>query len=171
MTVDKAVNKIICAFSIVCLATVPTATAAKAVRGDNTDVLIVPSADIITPPQSYAEDGDTLVWLARAAELSAGGRSFPTRVAVCAVLLNRLGNDAFPDTIGEIILQFLSSHGIADLAAAMPDERSMRAASAALRGGDPTRGALYFADADLVPPDIRDGGRILFEYDGMAFWH
>ena len=54
--------------------------------------------------------------------------------------------------------------------AAADDGVDMRAAAAALRGGDPTRGALYFAASEDVPDDIRESGRILFEASGFAFW-
>lgn len=127
-------------------------------------------------PSSLAEEGDMIELLSRAAELAAGGESYPVRVAVCAVLLNRLRDAAFPDTPGEVILQFITSltadgtHTAADYYKVSPDGRSRRAAAAAVRGGDPTRGALYFARSDTVTPDIRDSGRIRFEYDGFAFW-
>lgn len=152
-----------------CFSVVATANAAAAeqkVAADSTE-----EAQAV-----LAEEGNTIELLSRAAELAAGGESYPVRVAVCAVLLNRLRDAAFPDTPGEVILQFITAltadgtHTAADYYKVSPDGRSRRAAAAAVRGGDPTRGALYFARSDAVPADIRDSGRVRFEYDGFAFW-
>lgn len=110
--------------------------------------------------------------LARSAESIAAGKPFAVRVAVCAVMLNRVRAAGFPDTLPAVTAGLLASQpgGAAEYSACVPDGRSMRAAAAALRGGDPTRGALYFAESGDVPDDIRESGRILFEASGFAFW-
>lgn len=89
-----------------------------------------------------------------------------------AVMLNRVRAAGFPDTLPAVTAGLLASQpgGAAEYSACIPDGRSMRAAAAALRGGDPTRGALYFAESGDVPDDIRESGRILFEASGFAFW-
>ena len=121
-------------------------------------------------PGAAADDGTDI--LARSAELLAAGKPFAVRVAVCAVMLNRVRAAGFPDTLPAVTAGLLASQpgGAAGYSACVPDGRSIRAAAAALRGGDPTRGALYFAASADVPDDIRAGGRILFEASGFAFW-
>lgn len=147
------------------VATANTAAAEPRVTPDSTETRA-----------ALADEGEAAELLSRAAELAAGGESYPVRVAVCAMLLNRLRDAAFPDTPGEVILQFITSltadgtHTAADYYKVRPDSRSRRAAATAVRGGDPTRGALYLARSVDVPPDIRDSGRIRFEYNGFAFW-
>jgi len=80
--------------------------------------------------------------LARLIEAEAGGEPYRGKVAVGAVVVNRLRDSRFPNTIRDVIYepgQFAVS--------AMnrpPSEESIRAARAALSGEDPTNGALFF---------------------------
>lgn len=165
------VKKIISACTAVVIAMTMRVTTAAVDGGETT---AMPAATEVR-----TNDIDTsrqLEMLARVAEIAAKGKSFPVRVAVCAVLLNRLNDAKFPNTQGEVIMQFIAMRDVfaprtsAEYATLTPDDRSLRAAAAALRGGDPTRGALYFTNSESVPPEIRESGKILFEYDGMAFW-
>ncbi|ABO50619.1 cell wall hydrolase, SleB [Desulforamulus reducens MI-1] len=87
--------------------------------------------------------------LARLIHAEARGETFEGKVAVGAVILNRLVSPGFPKSIREIILennnlvyQFSPvQDGSINLE---PDEDSMKAALEALMGRDPTGGALFF---------------------------
>lgn len=82
--------------------------------------------------------------LARLIEGEAGGEPYLGKVAVGAVVVNRYLDDRFPDTIREVIYepnQFFTD-GIK--MHTRPSAESLRAAQAAVRGEDPTGGALFF---------------------------
>lgn len=82
--------------------------------------------------------------LARLIDAEAGGESYRGKVAVGAVVVNRLRDSRYPNTVREVIYQRgqFAIHAMATRGA--PSESSVRAAEAALRGEDPTGGALYF---------------------------
>lgn len=87
--------------------------------------------------------------LARVINAEAYDEPYEGKVAVGAVIMNRLKSPRFPgNTIRDIIYakgQFtVVSNGLIDRLPMQPDSR--RAALDALRGRDPSRGALYFAD-------------------------
>ena len=121
-----------------------------------------------------SEENNTaeLELLSRAASAAVGESDYAVQVSLCAILLNRKNGSGFPDTLAAVISDLLSEDTVLSLAFAdaEPSERNIRAAAAALRGGDPTRGALYFARADDLPADVREGGRVSFEFGGYAFW-
>jgi len=91
-----------------------------------------------------ANQGD-LYLLARAVHGEARGEPYIGKVAVAAVILNRVRDPRFPNTIAGVIYQpgaFTAvSDGQINLA---PDEESIRAARDAMNGWDPTYGALYY---------------------------
>ncbi len=82
----------------------------------------------------------------------ARGESFEGQIAVGAVILNRVHDTRFPNTIHDVIFeknQFeVVSSGVY-LKVLVP-ELSKRAAQEALRGRDPTNGALFFYNPRLV---------------------
>lgn len=83
--------------------------------------------------------------LARVVHGEARGESYTGKVAVAAVVLNRVRSSKFPNTIAGVVYQAGAftcvSDGQINLA---PDEESIRAANDALNGFDPTGGALYY---------------------------
>ena len=89
--------------------------------------------------------------LARLVYAEARGESYKGKVAVAAVVLNRVSSSSFPNTISGIIYQqgaFESvSNGAINLS---PDSDSLRAAKEAMNGWDPTGGCLYFYNASTV---------------------
>jgi N-acetylmuramoyl-L-alanine amidase len=89
-----------------------------------------------------ASSSDLLAHLVYA---EARGESYKGKVAVAAVVLNRVKSSKFPNTIPGVIYQknaFSSvSNGQINLA---PDSEAKRAALDALNGYDPTGGCLYF---------------------------
>jgi N-acetylmuramoyl-L-alanine amidase len=89
-------------------------------------------------------------WLAKIIEAEAGIESLRGKIAVGAVVLNRVEDDWFPDTIRGVIFQKLdgfyqfSPVGNGRIFKLEPSEQSYAAADRALTGEDPTYGALFF---------------------------
>lgn len=92
---------------------------------------------------------DDIKLLAKLIHAEARGESFEGKVAVGAVILNRLACPDFPKSIKEIILE---SNGrvyqfspVQDGSINLePDQEAIHAALQALMGNDPTGGALFF---------------------------
>ena len=83
--------------------------------------------------------------LARVVPGEARGEPYLGKVAVAAVVLNRVSHPNFPNTIAGVIYQPLAFTAVADGQMNItPDEESIRAARDALNGWDPTYGAIYY---------------------------
>ncbi|MFZ5592235.1 MAG: spore cortex-lytic enzyme [Bacillota bacterium] len=90
-------------------------------------------------------DRDQVTLLARIIEGEAADEPYLGKVAVGAVILNRVQSPAFPNTLAGVIYQPLAFESVANGQAYRPlSEESLRAAQQALSGFDPTGGALYF---------------------------
>jgi N-acetylmuramoyl-L-alanine amidase len=92
---------------------------------------------------------EDLVLMARIINAEARGESFLGKVAVGAVVMNRLRHPAFPKSIREVVFQCTNGTyeftPVADGSINLePDEEAFRAAQAAAQGVDPTDGALFF---------------------------
>lgn len=89
-------------------------------------------------------------WLAKIIEAEAGIEPLEGKIAVGAVVLNRVAEEWFPDTIQDVIFQKLGGKyqftpvGNGRLYKVEPSEEAYEAADRALAGEDPTDGALYF---------------------------
>lgn len=83
--------------------------------------------------------------LSRAIHAEAEGEPYIGKVAVGAVLLNRVNHSEFPNTLSGVIYQggALESVSNGRMTTASGQE-SVKAAQDALNGWDPTYGALYF---------------------------
>lgn len=109
-----------------------------------------------TAPGGYvvpATEADVTL-LARIIEIEARGEPYLGKVAVGAVVVNRVKDPRFPNTIHDVIFepnQFTSVPSLPRFP--VPSEESRRAAIEALRGRDPTGGALFFYNPDLVGRD------------------
>ncbi|MBQ2992094.1 MAG: spore cortex-lytic enzyme [Clostridia bacterium] len=94
--------------------------------------------------QSSAYAGDVEL-LARLIHGEARGEPYVGMVAVGAVVLNRVKNSRFPNTIAGVIYQAGAFDAVADGQINLtPNEQSRRAARDALNGWDPTNGCLYY---------------------------
>lgn len=83
--------------------------------------------------------------LARAVHGEARGEPYIGKVAVAAVILNRVKSPEFPNTIAGVIYQPGAFTAVSDGQINLtPDEESIAAARDALNGWDPTDGALYY---------------------------
>ena len=92
---------------------------------------------------SYNESETYL--LGRLVHGEARGEPYVGKVAVAAVVLNRVRSSSFPNTIAGVIYQAGAFDAVADGQINLtPDEDSLRAARDALNGWDPTGGCLYY---------------------------
>ncbi len=92
---------------------------------------------------SYNESETYL--LGRLVHGEARGEPYVGKVAVAAVVLNRVRSSSFPNTIAGVIYQAGAFDAVADGQINLtPDEDSLRAARDALGGWDPTGGCLYY---------------------------
>ncbi|MGM0499392.1 MAG: cell wall hydrolase [Bacillota bacterium] len=83
--------------------------------------------------------------LARAIHGEARGEPYLGQVAVAAVIINRVLSRQFPNTFAQVIYQGGQFSAVSDGQINLtPNQTSYRAARDALRGSDPTNGALYF---------------------------
>lgn len=94
---------------------------------------------------------DDIILLARIIHGEARGENFTGKVAVGAVILNRVDSSKFPNTIREVILQKGQFSCLNDgQANYYPTKSSIEAAKAALLGYDPTYGSLFFYNPDVA---------------------
>ena len=94
--------------------------------------------------------------LARAINGEARGEPYEGQVAVGAVILNRVRDSRFPNTIAGVIYQPGAFTAVADGQINVPiDESStvVKAARDALNGWDPTEGAVYYFNPDTATSD------------------
>ena len=106
--------------------------------------ILIPTARATVSRRPTRISGD-IALLARIIHAEAGAEPYVGKVAVGAVVLNRVQNSKFPRTIAGVVYQphaFESvSNGIVNRAAS---KDSAKAARDALNGWDPSGGALYF---------------------------
>ncbi len=106
-----------------------------------------PDADLVTVGSAagaIVRDSDVHL-LARLIQAEAANEPYHGKVAVGAVVLNRVRHASFPNTISGVIFQPRAFQPVANgriWRPAQPD--SYRAARDALAGWDPSHGALYF---------------------------
>ncbi|WP_198409576.1 cell wall hydrolase [Limnochorda pilosa] len=95
-------------------------------------------------PRPWYTDRD-LDTLARLVHAESEGEPFVGRVAVAAVVLNRVRHSRFPGTIAGVVFQPGAFEPVANGRIwEEPDRLSRQATKAALDGWDPTGGAIYF---------------------------
>ncbi len=83
--------------------------------------------------------------LAKMIHGEARGESYIGKVAVGAVILNRVEDKKFPDSVYSVCFQPGAFDAVRDGQYYMtPDKDSINAAKAAINGWDPTYGALYY---------------------------
>ena len=91
---------------------------------------------------------DDLFWISRVIQRESGNQPMKGKMAVGNVVLNRVADPVFPDTVEGVLAQKnqFSTYKSGALAATEPSESSTIAAKLVMDGGvvDETRGALYF---------------------------
>lgn len=96
---------------------------------------------------NYDEDVDDENFdiLASAIFAEARGEPYEGQVAVGAVIMNRVKNKNFPNTIKEVVYQSGQFSSVTDGQIDLePNETAYKAAEEALKGNDPSADALYF---------------------------
>lgn len=94
---------------------------------------------------------EELELLARVIHGEARGEDFIGQVAVAAVVLNRVQDRGFPNTIREVIYQQNAFTAVNDKQINLePNETAYRAALAAIMGEDPTGGAIYYYNPKIA---------------------
>lgn len=116
----------------------------------------------------FSENDITL--MARAVYGEARGEIYEGQVAVAAVILNRLRDSAFPNTISGVIFQPRAFTAVDDGQMWLtPDETAYKAVRDAINGWDPSLNALYYFNPDTATsawiwsrPQIKKIGRHIF---------
>lgn len=106
-------------------------------------------------PQAQAESGtynnSDVTVLAKMIHGEARGEPYIGKVAVGAVILNRVEDKKFPNSVHSVCFQPGAFDAIQDGQYYMePDQDSINAAKVALKGWDPTYGALYYWNPDTA---------------------
>ncbi|MDQ6423220.1 cell wall hydrolase [Paenibacillus sp. LHD-117] len=111
---------------------------------EGTSLRVVMPSIFDKPAKPYTEQDYTL--LAKITMVEAGYESYEGQLAVANVILNRVKDARFPDSIRDVIYsgkQFPPAHnGLLDKAA--PNASVLRAAKDALNGKNNVKGAVYF---------------------------
>lgn len=98
-----------------------------------------------------SEQLENVEQMARVVHGEARGEAYEGQVAVAAVILNRLNAEGFPKTIYDVIFQSNAfscvDDGQYDL---KPNESAYRAVMDAIRGWDPSGGALYYYNPEIA---------------------
>lgn len=103
--------------------------------------------DIDNPDYSSSE----LDMLARVIYAEARGEVYEGQVAVGAVVINRVKDPGFPDTITDVVYQRGQFTSVTDGQINLrPNDRAYRAARDAISGKDPSRGALFFYNPETA---------------------
>lgn len=112
---------------------------------------------------------DDLLLLSKVVTSEARGESYEGQVAVAAVVINRVLDTRFPDTIADVIYQKNAFSVVNDGSINMePTESAYKAAQEALYGLDPTNESVYFWNPDIATcrwikklnPHIRIGNHV-----------
>lgn len=111
------------------------------------DKLVIPITSVTVTASrgfsGYSREDVTL--LARAISGEARGEPYIGQVAVGAVILNRVKNSKFPNSISGVIFQKGAFSSVTDGQIWLePTPESLKASTDALNGWDPSEGALYF---------------------------
>ena len=94
---------------------------------------------------------EELLLLSKLVTGEARGESYEGQLAVAAVVINRVKDPRFPDTIKDVIYQKNAFSVVKDGSINMqPTESAYTAAQEALYGSDPTNRAIYFWNPDIA---------------------
>jgi LysM repeat protein len=122
---------------------------------DNTYSVLISADSVTTSTVSSTKSytADDLYWLSRIVEAEASGESYEGKLAVANVVLNRVAESSFSDTIYGVI--FEKSNGYYQFTPAAngtiyntPSQSSEQAAESALNGVNNISDALFFVNPD-----------------------
>lgn len=114
-------------------------------------VLATPATAFAYSPWNCGYTQHELMLLARVIYAEAAGEPYLGKVAVGAVVLNRVRSLSFPDTIEGVIYEPWQFSCVGNrMFNAYPNQESINAAKDALAGWDPTGGALFYFNYHVV---------------------
>lgn len=113
--------------------------------------LIIPTNNWPAKP-NYNFSQSELDLFARVIYAEARGEPYLGKVAVAAVILNRLRSSQFPNTLNGVIYQKYAFESVSSgyIWRIYPDKSVYQAAQEAINGSDPSNGALYFYNPQKV---------------------
>ncbi|WP_240511878.1 spore cortex-lytic enzyme [Paludifilum halophilum] len=92
-----------------------------------------------------------LHWLARAIHAEARGEPFKGKVAVAAVVLNRMDSSDYPDTAKGVVMEEGAFTAVDDGQIWLsPNNEAYQAAQTAVKGWDPSQGAMFYFNPDTA---------------------
>lgn len=119
---------------------------------------------------SYNVTSEEMELLARAIYSEARGEPFKGQVAIAAVILNRVRHPFFPDNINDVIFQPWQFSAVHDGQFWLtPKQNAYLAAQAALKGWDPTKGAIYYYNPDTAESEWVYYRRVIIEIGNHYF--
>jgi len=128
--------------AVLVLAAAVGAAANTAPKEQSRPVSPATEPDFKPPPALSAEE---VHLIARVIEGEAAQEPYQGRVAVGAVIMNRVKHPDFPNSVEEVVYQPRAFCVVGNgLVNRTPSKKSILAAQEAARGHDPTGGALYF---------------------------
>lgn len=97
------------------------------------------------------QNSSDLYLLAKCVHAEARGESYVGKVAVAAVILNRVDHPSFPNTIAGVVYQPWAFTAVFDGQINLePDQSAYSAAQDALNGWDPTYGCIYYYNPETA---------------------
>lgn len=100
---------------------------------------------------SSSANSSDLNLLARAVYAEARGEVYEGQVAIAAVILNRVRNSSFPNSVAGVIYQSGAFTAVSDGQINLtPNATAKKAAQDALNGWDPTYGCIYYFNPDTA---------------------
>ncbi len=162
-------------------AMVPVRAAAKIFNaevvwdGENQAVHLTGSGVLESGLTYYDDEADSLLWLARIIYHESGNQPLDGKVAVGNVVMNRVNNPIFPDTVYDVLydnrtgVQFLKQSNTKIFKE--PNEESWLAAKLVMEGYVTAPGCLYFASVRLIKTCWAAKNRTYYASIGAhAFW-
>lgn len=108
-------------------------------------------AEEVRPGSSVLAETEDYALLARVIYAEARGEPYDGQVGVAAVVMNRIQDDRWPDTVTGVVHQRVNGQPqFAVSRGTRPPPELIDAARAAVAGEDPTNGATYFYSPELA---------------------
>ena len=143
--------------------------------GENQAVHLTGSGVLESGLTYYDDEGDSLLWLARIIYHESGNQPLDGKVAVGNVVMNRVNNSLFPDTVYDVLydnrtgVQFLKQSNTRIFNE--PNEESWLAAKLVMEGYITAPGCLYFASVRMIKTCWAARNRTYYATIGAhAFW-
>ncbi|MDP5274541.1 spore cortex-lytic enzyme [Chengkuizengella axinellae] len=112
------------------------------------------STQVSGPELDTSFSSQDIQYMAQAVYGEARGESYEGKVAVAAVILNRVEHSDFPDTVSEVIFESGAFTAVDDGQMWLsPDAEAYQAVYDAINGSDPTNEAIYYFNPETATSD------------------